>query len=116
MRVKIRSIADKGVNNKERLVLRVLTDTDVGNYAVFASGFYDGQVTIEVRDAYWFPDKPVKSGDLVVLYSKAGKSKERVNKDGSKTHFFYWNLNKSVWLDNTVPVVTEIKEWTYIEP
>jgi hypothetical protein len=54
----------------------------------------------------------VKSGDLIVLYTKRGVSKERVNKDGSTSHFYYWGLADPVWgLEDFVAVVVHIDQW-----
>lgn len=114
MKVQIRGIRDAGVVDQERLVLKVTDDADIGNHAVFATDLTtEGQVSNQVKNAYWFPDKKVRAGDLVVLYSKSGTALEKKNKNGSTSHFFYWDLNKVVWNEETVAaVVAEIKAWS----
>jgi hypothetical protein len=113
MNVKIRTLRYRGDLSKERLVLQVLTDTDIGSYAVFVVDVFEGNtVSNTVRDAYWFPDKKVKKGDLVVLYSKDGLDKEKQNSDGSTTHFFYWEQYESKWSRRgSAAVVLEIQGW-----
>lgn len=50
--------------------------------------------------------------DLVVLYTKKGDKSERLNKDGSTSHFFHWGLEKTIWngKDDAV-VLIEVKNW-----
>src|SRR2546426_12435252 len=84
MSVIIRSIADIGNVRKERVVMKVVTATDIGQYAMFRAGYDGRNVTTGVTDVFWFPDKAVGPGDFVVLYSRAGTSTEHSNKDGTK--------------------------------
>ena len=97
MKLEIKSIADKGDPKKERLVLRVVQDVNIGYFVVLCTGFSDGQVNTGVHNTFWFPDKEVRTGDLVVLYSKAGKDNEKTLENGSKAHFFYWGLSVPQW-------------------
>jgi hypothetical protein len=70
MNLDIRSFADAGNYPKERLVINVLRDTDIGEYAVLCSPVgSDGNPTPGGKIAYWFPDGDVKAGDIVVLYT-----------------------------------------------
>ena len=78
MRLAIQYIADRGHANKERLVLRVRADTDVGDYILIQSDFRGDSVTTFTYNTYWFPYKEVKSGDLVVIYTKGGSANEKV--------------------------------------
>jgi len=113
MNVEIKYIADAGVVNQERLVLSVLREDDIGRYAAFLSTFTTkNQISSKVKEAFWFPDKRVRAGDLVVLYSKNGASSEKHNKDGSITHFFYWGLSKTVWNTNSdCAVLLHVDNW-----
>src|SRR5205823_11802662 len=97
MNLKFSSIADRGIPTSERLVLKVVAKTDVGEYAVFRTGFSGSSVTIGVKNTFWFPDKPVAAGDLVVLYSKNGTESEKELEKGGKAHFFYWGAVGSLW-------------------
>ncbi len=112
MNIKINSIADRGVPKKERLVMKVLRDTDVGEYAVFRAGTEDGGVTTDVRNVFWFPDKPVSAGDFVVLYTKTGTASEKTSASGTKSHFFYWSLQEPLWLpEEDSAVLLHIDTW-----
>ena len=62
MRIEIKSIAEKGNIEKERLVLKVKADTDIGDYILIQAGFDDGKVTIATYQTYWFPYKAISGG------------------------------------------------------
>lgn len=113
MNVKIKYIKDSGDIKNERLVIQILKDDDIGYYLVFDTTFTkDGNISNTVRHAYWFPDKNVSAGDIVVLYTKGGRQSEKVNKDGSTSHFFYRNMERTVWnKDGDCAVVLHINNW-----
>jgi hypothetical protein len=114
MNVEIRSIRDPGDLANERLVLRVLKDCDIGRYLTFDTTYtQDGKVSNLVRHPYWFPDKEVNAGDLVVLYTKTGRRSQLSNDDGSSSHFFYRGLDRTIWNQSgDCAVVLEILNWT----
>lgn len=113
MNVKIKYVRNPGELNKERLVLKVLRDDDIGYYLVLDTTFTsDGGISNLVRHPYWFPDKKVKSGDIVVLYTKSGSESKKTNKDGSTSHFFYRGIDRTVWnKDEDCAVVLHITNW-----
>jgi hypothetical protein len=111
MKLKITSIADLGAAEKERLVFKVLADTDVGEFGVFRTRERSGTVTTGVLDAFWFPDKKVAAGDLVVLYSKAGARSEKTLEGGNTAHFFYWGAEGTMWEKGMAAVVFHVDEW-----
>ncbi len=115
MKLAISSFADPGNYEKERLVIKVLSDVDIGAYAVFISAVSeDGKATAGRKTAYWFPDTAAKSGDLVVLYTKAGQDSKKDLQDGRTAHFYYWGLKASVWeAGSRTAVVLRVAEWTH---
>ena len=113
MNITFKSIADSGVPAKERLILNVLSDTDVGKFAVFRATTQDDMVTTGVKTVFWFPDKKVKAGDLVILYTKKGTQNEKLLQDGTRAHFFYWNSSSAIWDDKSMAaVILSVSEWT----
>ncbi len=106
------SIADPGVPAKERLILKVLLDTDVGDFVVFRTKARNNQVTTGVETVFWFPDKAVKAGDLVVVYTKEGVRSEKPIKDGNRAHFFYWGISSAIWDDKSMAaIILHVSEW-----
>jgi hypothetical protein len=103
---------DGGKLEAERLVMRIEDSIDIGEFAVFRTETNEGSVTTNVSRTFWFPDKATKAGDLVVLYTKAGSNKERPNKNGSTSHFFYWGMSEVLWdSPEFAAVVAHIDEW-----
>lgn len=106
MNIKLTSIKDNQNLDKERIIFSVVENDFLGTYIVFKSRKTGEKVVSSaVEKTYWFPDKDVKKGDLVVLYSKAGVNTETKNVDGTTTHFFYWRSSELLWSDPTAAVV-----------
>lgn len=117
MKIDIHSVAGKGIHEKECLVLKVLSDTDIGDYVVFCTGYARDEVTTAIRHSFWFPYKKVHKGDLVILYTKPGLNNETTREDGSKLHFFYWDVNRSIWKQkNHAAVLLHAPNWTNRAP
>lgn len=119
MKLAIKSFADPGSIDQERIAISVLGDVDVGSFAIFrAKRNSTGDVSAGYKVAYWFPDKQVKAGDLVILYTKKGKSREK-QLDGDRTaHFFYWGLSDPAWAPNSgnAAVLLSVAEWKTKDP
>ena len=39
----------------------------------------------------------IKSGDKIIVYTKPGDEGSKTNKSGNESHFFYWDLEITVW-------------------
>lgn len=112
MKIKIEKILDR-TTEKERLWLKVLSDTDLQYYIVFDTT-YISQSTISnlQRHAYWFDPKKVSSGDYVVLYTKKGKNSEKENSNGTTTYFVYWDLDHPIWNnEGDCAILFEVGTW-----
>ncbi len=116
MNIKIKNIVDAKDLEKERIVFNVIADDFLGAYLVFKSK-KTGEKTISsaLQNPYWFPDKEVKKGDLVVLYTKSGTDTEKKNEDGSTTYFFYMhNLKIPLWNNSDdVVVLSQLENWSF---
>ena len=111
MKLKITAIRDAGNLQKERVVMKVESSCDVGEFLLLQTGFRNGSVTTGVRNTFWFPDKSVGTGDFVVVYTKAGTASERDFKD-VKSHFFYWGRSEPVWRNSNIkPVLMHAPDW-----
>ena len=110
--VDIDFVADKGDPTRERLVLRVRRNADIGDFVLIRTGFEDNQVTTEVINTFWFPYKPVNRGDIVVVYSKRGNTKHKELRDNRTAYFFYWGQDSALWDDdNVAPVLLYAPDW-----
>lgn len=116
MRLKITNIRDQGDIDKERVVIKVETAGNVGEFLLIQSGYQNDSVTNGVHETYWFPDKVVSAGDFVVLYTKSGANSEKPFKE-VKSHFFYWGKNRPLWnASNTIAVLMHAPVWESFKP
>lgn len=99
MNLEVGKLADKGSYERERLVIRVKSADDAGDFILIQAGWNesDNQPTTRVHHALWFPNVEVKSGDLVVVYTKVGRQSSKKTDGGNTSHFFYWGLKESIW-------------------
>lgn len=113
MNVEIVGIRNADELERERIVLRAVQDTDIGNYLILRARTKNNVVHAgSVPDSYWFRDKRVRAGDLIVLYSKSGTTREKHNDDESVTHFFYWGLSSPCWSRaDSAAVLVRLREW-----
>lgn len=117
MRLDIVRVADKGNLDKERLLLKAISTTEVGNYLLLPAGVQGDRLTTPARNPYWFPDKQIEGGDLVVVYTKEGGDNDSLMEDGRKVHFFYWGLDDPVWGGRDLaPVLFHAREWASKAP
>lgn len=113
MDVKIISVHGQGDFDSEYVLLQVTADCDVGKYQLCDTTYTDDdKVSNKLRHTYWFPDKAVKKGDLVSLWTKSGKNTTAKNNSGTTIHRFYWGLGKAVWNnDGDCAVLQQLMTW-----
>ena len=112
MKIKIQYVADQGDLKRERLVLSVRQDADIGDFVLLRTGFLDEDVTTEIRNAFWFPYDDVRARDFVLVYSKEGGSHRKTLQDGRHVHIFYWGESAPLWKEkNVAPVLLYAPQW-----
>ena len=111
MKAKITAIRHEGKLSDERLVIKVETACNIGEFLVLHTGYRGDSVTTRIVDTFWFPDKEVDAGDLVVLYTKTGTNSEKKD-EKNKSHFFYWGKSSPVWnMESTAAVLVYGPTW-----
>lgn len=113
MKLKINSLVNKGDQNKERIWFNVVEDCDLKYYLVTDTTYTsENAISNKLRHVYWFSSKSVKAGDYVVLHTKKGQQTETGNDKGTRTHVYYWGLDRAVWNDaGDCAVLFEVKAW-----
>jgi hypothetical protein len=110
----IKAVREEGNIVKERVVFQVTFPCEIGSYVVLKARAVNNNVSNTVINAFWFPDKRVNPGDLIVLYTKAGFNREKVNSNGTVSHFFYWNLPLPIWREDSIAVLLmRVSEWSH---
>jgi hypothetical protein len=110
----ITNIVERGILAKERVIIKATREGDIGRFAVFrAHTDSEGSpLSGNVANCFWFSDKTVKAGDLVVLYTKEGIESEKLNDSGSTSHFFYWDLSEPLWdAADHVAILVNTSDW-----
>ncbi|MBU2765570.1 hypothetical protein HAP94_05020 [Acidithiobacillus ferrivorans] len=103
MNINIRGIKDAGDIGKERIILTVSADDNIGKYIIFNTRqIGEKLISSRVKHTIWLPDYEVHAGDLIVVYTKKSQKyiKEKSNTDETKTVFIYWGESNPIW--NTV--------------
>jgi hypothetical protein len=114
MNLSLVSFADSGNLERERVVLKVTGDDDVGTYIALCSESGEPRIASSGKNlAFWFPETAVKEGDIVVLYTKSGEESKKDIGDGHTAYFFYWGLPNPVWgTSDMALVLIETNEYT----
>lgn len=113
MDLKITSVHNHGKCNEEYVLLKATADCDVG-YFMLADTTYTKKdsVSNKLRHTFWFPNKKIKKGDLVSVWTRTGEDTTTKTDSGTPVHRFYWGLKTSVWNDNgDCAVLLEIETW-----
>lgn len=116
MKIVIDYIKDFGDKEKERVVFRINQPTNLGLYVIAESvKVGDTSISSFIKNVYWLPDQELKTGDLVVLYTKKGEKRSVLNEDGSTTYFYYWGLGDTLSSEDKSCVVLFETSWMFKE-
>ncbi|MDQ4086883.1 MAG: hypothetical protein M3177_02540 [Pseudomonadota bacterium] len=106
------AIRDHGNLDRERVVFRATEAGDVGDYMVYCARSIvknDGkrQLRNTIFSTYWFINKEVNEGDILVLYTKdpGVNYKFKPGREVGITHFFYWKSEDTLWDRGDVALV-----------
>jgi hypothetical protein len=113
MRLKIVTIADRGIPGRERLHLNVLVPANLSFYVVIGTTKISPTlVSTSPKHFHWWNAYGVNAGDSVILYTGSGNHTVNIRPDGGKNHFFYWGLPNVIWADlNSCAVLFELENW-----
>ena len=92
----------------ERVVFVAKEDCDIGKYIVFSSRYFNVEakrISSMLKYLFWLPDKVVRKGDRIIIYTKAGQTQEKANQDGTMSYFFYRGNKESCFADTNACVV-----------
>lgn len=114
MKLKIQTIKDPGIKEKERIVISVLADINLGDYLIAKTySLKDERISAELEDTMWFPDQDLKQGDQVVVYTKAGEKNKITNSDGSTSYFYYWELSNPLGKEENAGAIIFEVNWDF---
>jgi hypothetical protein len=113
MKLRILSIHEQGKADKEYVWMEVLEDCDLSRYSLADTTYTSTDaISNKLRHFFWFPPKPVKKGQRVLLQTKSGTNDQYTTNDGKTVHRFFWGLKSPVWNnDGDAAVLFEINNW-----
>ena len=83
--------------DKERIELKAIGNDNTINYILVDTGKEDhGSPDNKCSNAFWFPNQPFKKGDIIRVFTKAGRASS-ISFEGKKRYTFYWGIKGSVW-------------------
>lgn len=117
MQVEIIKVYGHGDYQNEYVMLKVLEDCDIGKYMIADNTYFDdGGISNKVRHTHWFPDKDVKKGELISLWTRKGVDTTNKNDSGTIVHRFYWGLNQAVWNDDgDCALLFHVNNWSHFK-
>ncbi|WP_438480855.1 hypothetical protein [Oleiharenicola lentus] len=115
MKLQVVSIHNRGNFEKEYVLLKALESCDVGRYLLADTSYTaDGKVSNKLRHVFWFPDKDVKKGEFVSVWTGPGKNTVGQTDSGVPVHRFFWGLKSSVWNDDgDCAALLEVNTWEF---
>lgn len=117
MTLVLRRVREPGKLQLERVVMRAQSDVDIGDYILCRAKSVGEQIFADIDFSFWFPDKQVRAGDWIVLYTRSGISKEKETESGSTTHFFYCEKTAALWATADFSVVLmHTDSWNALRP
>ena len=114
--LEIIGIRDKGILDKERLLLRVLEPVKLEYYLVINVKSTGDKLTILNDKTFWFPVVAANAGEYIRLYTKSGTYEKDTGKYGEAPaifHDFYWGLDAPVWdnVKSNAVTVFKLNNW-----
>lgn len=111
--LKILKVHNHGDSKEEHVLIEVIDDCDLSDYALIDSTFDDdGNVSNKNRHVFWFPSCDVSAGDFVSLRTGKGKDRTYTNDNDKVVHRFHWGLDTSVWNDDgDAATLIQISDW-----
>lgn len=114
-------VADPGVPNLERLVLRPSDTINIAAYGVIVGIRQPAGHAIPLRDSFfWFGESIISPPSWILLYTRPGQYGITKHSDGNPVHSFFWNRHHTMFTsEEIVPIVFEIGALligSYIKP
>jgi hypothetical protein len=100
--LKIERAENGSTPDLEKIVLKVLEDTNLKFYAIIDKTFDDGKESDTFRHFYRFPNQIAKKGEFVILHSNEGingPTGPNKEKNTAKTYHYYWGSKSCIWND-----------------
>jgi hypothetical protein len=118
-------VYDRGMLPTERVHFRAALDVDLVRYLLFdtnivrvgLAGSLPTGVWLGNKTCYWFPSAPIRAGENVVVYTRAGIASTETRRDGAIYHFLFRGLSAPLYTHpDACPVLFELLDWAAAIP
>lgn len=104
-------VADAGVPNKERVILRPTQLVDVRHFAIVA-GLHNpatGGANVLYDTGFWFPEHTLTPPSWILVYTGEGESQNTVAPNGERVITYFWGRKHTLFgFNGIVPVLVRI--------
>ena len=96
--LRVEGIYDRGVPNKERVVLRVNTIINMGQFGLFLGVRQQQGAAFPIRDNFfWFGDGYVAAGDWIFVYTGPGEARtSELPGSTQKLYSLHWGRQNTI--------------------
>jgi len=112
-KLKITTIINGTKPEKEYVELFAKQDVDLTNFAILDRTFDKEKKASNIhRHFYKFPNKELKKGEYIRIYTGKGKPETGEAKAGDKAvilHYAYWNMDECIWNNDALDRATLIE-------
>lgn len=99
-----------GVPNEERIYLKAIVDTRLGEYFIFPGWRITDDLAIPFKnDLFWFGNLTVAAGTWVIIYTGPGETKFTTLTNGEPALVLHWGKPETIFaLPQIVPVLIHV--------
>lgn len=106
-------VYDRGIANKERIVIKVLDNTNLGQYGVFLGIKVGEGAALPVNNMmFWFGDGIAEKNSWILLYTGPGENRRTTLKDSpEKAYVLHWGFKNTVLNEKIiVPILFKVEQ------
>jgi hypothetical protein len=117
MDLNIHSIQNHGDQTKEFIDLVASVDCEIGDYQLADTTYTaENVVSNKLRHVYWLPNKNIKAGEYVRVFTGAGTPDTVKSSNGTVIHKLFWGLREGVWNDKgDSALLMKITQWQHFK-
>jgi hypothetical protein len=106
-------VYNRGEIASERVHFRATNDINLVRYVLFDTlRINDNALANGNRGSFWFSSLEIRTGENVVVYTRAGQYSREVKPDGSVYHFIFRGLTTPLYaFPASCAVLLELGDW-----
>lgn len=96
--ISIHSIPDRGIPNRERIILYIRENLNIGQFGIMLGLKTEGGAAYPMRDnLFWFGDVYLQGGDWIFLYTCPGSPRTfPIPNTNNTVYIIHWGREKTI--------------------